>query len=185
MNPDILQSLMQRGMLEKEAVIYMTTLELANAPASRIARKSQIKRTTAYAILRDFEQRGLATSIMRKDISYFSVIDPQQLAQQLQTKYQQFTQALPALEALKEQYSNKPKIMYYEGLSGMKQVYRDILDDANEHIYACIGATGIHSELEHYLYTENIPMRVERKIFANIIISDSEENRKYAGYDEV
>jgi sugar-specific transcriptional regulator TrmB len=114
MEQALLDSLTQRGMLEKEAVMYLTTLELGNAPASSIARKANIKRTTCYSILRDFEQRGIATSIMRKEIAYFSVVDPEILLKQLEDKYLTFKNNIPELQALQAAAHSKLKIQYYE-----------------------------------------------------------------------
>lgn len=178
--------LMKRGMLEKEALVYLTALELASAPASTIARKANIKRTTAYAILRDLEQRGIATSIIRKQLSYFSVVDPEQLLSQLQEKCQEFQQIVGQMQNLKDIYATKPRVDYYEGISWLKQVYSDILKECdNKVIYGFIGAEGIDPDLESYLINYNIPQRVAKGIFAKIIVSDTPANKRYAWLDSI
>ena len=49
---DIRITLTQLGLSEKEADVYLAALELGMAPASVIAKKSRIKRTTVHEILK-------------------------------------------------------------------------------------------------------------------------------------
>ena len=48
------QSLQQYGFSEKEAKVYLASLELGTAPGSTIARHAGEKRVTVYAILKEF-----------------------------------------------------------------------------------------------------------------------------------
>jgi len=63
MYDQFLPLLQEQGMSEKEALIYLVTLELGSAPASTIARKANIKRVTTYAILRDLERQQIAHAL--------------------------------------------------------------------------------------------------------------------------
>ena len=47
------QVLQDNGFTEKEAKIYLATLELNNAPASSIARRVNENRVTVYSILKN------------------------------------------------------------------------------------------------------------------------------------
>jgi len=57
MYANMISQLSDYGLSDKEAKIYLTTLELGNSPASSIARRSEIKRITAYVILEDMKRK--------------------------------------------------------------------------------------------------------------------------------
>ena len=87
MHQDILLSLEQYGLSGKEAKVYVAALELGSAPASTIARRTNIKRVTVYTVLKELESKGVCQSITRNDVKYFSVSKPEFLAQELEEKY--------------------------------------------------------------------------------------------------
>ena len=60
MNTDLLITLQNYGFSEKEAKVYLTTLELGSSPASSIARRSEINRATVYTLLEELKKRGMA-----------------------------------------------------------------------------------------------------------------------------
>lgn len=50
------------GLNEKEASLYLATLNLGEAPMSRLSKEAGLKRTTAYQIFRGLEKRGIMGS---------------------------------------------------------------------------------------------------------------------------
>ncbi|MEI6774592.1 MAG: helix-turn-helix domain-containing protein [bacterium] len=57
MNTELIPILQSYGFSDKEAKIYLTTLELGSSIASTIARRSEIKRVTVYALLNDMKRK--------------------------------------------------------------------------------------------------------------------------------
>lgn len=63
----MIERLQKLGLTQKEAVIYMATLELGIAsPTSTIAKKANILRTTAYNILNSLVQKGIVVAYDKK-----------------------------------------------------------------------------------------------------------------------
>ncbi|MDR2541028.1 MAG: hypothetical protein LBD11_04540 [Candidatus Peribacteria bacterium] len=112
---------------EREAKVYLAGLSLGSAPGSTIARHAGEKRVTVYAILKELLKRGIFTSIVRDDVTYFAPISPEQLVRNYEDKCQRLKEKLPELMAMTEKMGNKPKVEFYEGLGGLKQVFDVVL----------------------------------------------------------
>lgn len=180
MHQDILLSLEQYGLSEKEAKIYVATLELGSAPASTIARRTNIKRVTVYTLLKELESKGICQSITRNDVKYFSVSKPEFLAQELEEKHQRFSKILPELMALANAYDNRPKIRYYEWFEWLKQTFEDVLShskhmDKDEYFLSFLWTSGIDPQFHKYLETEFIKDRKEQKAKTKIIIAKANQ----------
>ncbi len=59
----------------------------------------------------------------------YSAVDPSQLIEIEKTKMAELQRSLPELEAIFNASSRKPKVTYYEGMEGIKEVYGDMLKE--------------------------------------------------------
>lgn len=183
MQEALLTALQERGMSDKEAKIYLTTLELWSAPASSIARKSGIKRVTAYFLLKEMEKKWLASSLEKEGVLYFHVVSPKTLQRSLETKASSFKEHIPALLAATDTYNNKPKIEYYDGMSWIKTMY-ELLLESQTGICSFVWYNETNPQLHDYLMNEFLPQRVQKQIFAQVILSPSEANEHYVWLDK-
>ena len=180
---ELLYTMQERGMSEKESQIYLTVLELWSAPASVVARRTSIKRVTAYSILKDLERQGVAQAIEKKGMQYFIVVDPTKLLEKLEDKAKRFEQKIPELMALTDKYSNKPRVQYFEGMSGIREMYDDLLSSETE-ICAFLWFDDVPEQLHEYLIDDFLPRRIWAKISVRAILSPSERNCAYVWLDE-
>ena len=155
---------------EREAKVYLAGLSLWSAPGSTIARYSGEKRVTVYAILKELIKRGIFTSVIRDEITYFSPISPEQLAYIYEEKYKALKERLPELVAITESVGNKPKMRYFEGVEGIKHLYNELLE-TSEPIFAFLSDGEIHPKLQQYLNKEFVQRRIEKQIPASVIVS--------------
>ena len=65
-NKDLVQQLEKSGFTNKEALVYVTVLELGGAFPSRIAEYSGLRRSTVYNVLVTLSVRGLVNEIKKK-----------------------------------------------------------------------------------------------------------------------
>ena len=65
-----LQILGQSGFKDKKAKVYLACLELGQANAHEIAKKAQVERTSAYALLDSLQDEGLIISTIKKKTKY-------------------------------------------------------------------------------------------------------------------
>lgn len=171
-----------QGMSEKEALIYLVALELGSAPASTIARKTGIKRVTAYAILKEMERSHIATSINKWGMTYFQVLEPTRLLAKMQQNCDVFAEKVPELMALVQSYTTKPRVQYFEGFEGMKLMYDDLLI-STQPIHSFLWTAASDPHFLNYLYDEFLPRRIQAGIFAQVLVSSHEKNLAYAEKD--
>ncbi len=119
------EPLIQLGLTQKEAKIYLALLELGQGSVQDIAQKSQLKRPTVYVILTQLQQKGFAVEERHGRGSRYSAVNPEIFRRQVQEQATQVNRALPFLQTLYKKDQGKPQVQVYEGIEGIKQVYYD------------------------------------------------------------
>lgn len=131
-------ALKKLGLSEVDVEIYLATLKVAGSqPASIIANRLNMNRTTAYKGLLNLANKGLITKTMRHGIICFFAEEPEEkLKKLLDTKKQTLEEAnqvileaLPTLTLQEQPSMAIPKIRYYEGVEGLKQIYEAVLKE--------------------------------------------------------
>jgi sugar-specific transcriptional regulator TrmB len=122
----------QFGLVGKKADVYLAALELGSATVIEIAKKAHIKRTTCYDILMDLETDGLISQTVKGKKRLFVGEDPQKIQRDLKNKERLFSEILPQLQSIHNVRGSKPKIRFYEGKEGLKEVYEDTLKHGGE-----------------------------------------------------
>lgn len=179
----LLLTLQQYWLSEKEAKVYLTTLQLGSAPGSSIARNSGENRATVYTVLKELQKKWIANEVKKGNMTYFSVITPELLLRELEDKYTSFKEKLPEFLVLAEKFGNKPKVQFFEGIEGVKKMYEDLLTSKTE-ILSFLGIEHSNKELIHYLSRDFLVRRIKSDIHAKVILSDTPANQRYAGIDE-
>lgn len=172
------------GLTDNEIKIYLTSLALNHAPVSIIAKKCGIKRTSAHTIIEKLAKKGFLTSFNKKNIKYFSAIDPEIIvdkckenAQNANNMLKRIEYILPVLANLKSTYQNKTKLKFFEGFDGIKGLFNDALHD-NEVIKAIMQVEDFSEELLKFLENEYFPKRSlnKAKLGKSIFLSNKKDN---------
>lgn len=172
--------LTQLGLNDKEALVYLKTLELGSAPASVIGKKANLKRTTATEILLKLCQKNIAEYVTKKKTRQYSVIPPQSLLEKYQQHVYELETAVPELLALSHAHSTKPRFTLYNGKTEMLRLYEDILTSKTEVLnYFIPEALPTYFTKEWLL--ENIKERVKRGVKIRGIMPDSTLARHFTG----
>ncbi|MFZ2881908.1 MAG: helix-turn-helix domain-containing protein, partial [Candidatus Moraniibacteriota bacterium] len=120
------------GLNEKEAEIYMATLELGEATGFQIYKKTSLKKPTVYYILDELQKRGLVVLTKKGKKKYYIAESPTKIQEDLENKLKSFNSILPQLLSVYNIQAVKPKLRYYEGKDGIKEVYADTLKYKDE-----------------------------------------------------
>lgn len=184
------QVLIGIGFSHKEAVIYLAALELGPQPASIIAQQAHINRSTAYVILKSLMRKGVISTFTKNDIKYFNALEPTSLLQYIQRSTQELNKFKKQIEdnigefkELVNPLSERPKVRFFEGLSGVKTVYEDTLNEEAP-IFAFESIDAMPQEVKAYIFNEYIPKRVSEKIPAKTIVIDSKQGRQFKKEDK-
>lgn len=128
---ELYQQLKQLGLEEKEAKIYLASLELGPDTAQNIARKASIKRPTTYVILEELIKKGLISITPKQKTTLYVAENPKKILTGLKQKERIFEKISPLLQAIDNQKASKPKVLFYEGKEGVRQAY-DVIFKAKE-----------------------------------------------------
>lgn len=130
------------GLSDKEAKVYLATLELGQAPAAEIASHSGVNRATTYVILEELRRKGLISSFEKGKKTYFSAEAPERLSnlfeieeRRLKENFAGLKKILPDLEKLYEIRGERPKVRFFEGKEGIASIREDILKTKTNFIY--------------------------------------------------
>jgi len=154
---ELIQSLKNIGLNEKEAKIYLSLLELSRASAYQIAKNSGLKRPTVYVILEELVNKGVVRKIPGQKIINYSPTNPEELLAIIQSKIDSAQKALPELKALgRGRLRKKVYVSYYEGLSGIKEMYSKLCENMKDKEYVAFYAHGKNTPRELLEYFDEL-----------------------------
>ena len=129
------------GFSDKEAAVYIASLELGPATILELAKKSKVNRATTYVVIEALIKKGLALSFEKGKKRYFSVESPECLLsifnirkKEIDEQEREFSAFLPELKKI---YSSgltegKPVVRFFEGKEGIKAIQDDIIKTKTE-----------------------------------------------------
>jgi len=129
------------GFSDKEALVYLGSLQLGLATAQEIGKKSGINRATTYVLIDSLIKKGLMSSFVKDGKKFFVAESPHKLIsllhlqkKELEEKERELTAALPQLLAIYNVEGDKPKIRYLEGFEGVASVAKYFEDQEGEFV---------------------------------------------------
>lgn len=184
--------LTQLGFTPKEAKVYLSCLELGPSEVTMIARQSAINRTTAYQILEQLTAKGIVKINQQHPKIIYQAEEPEKLAELLedqikakQNQLQKLKRDLPQLKAIYSTLANKPKVKFYEGIDGLKEMY-DLSLTSSEPLRAYTSAEQLEKTLGARYTKSYFDARRKRKIpirsilpFEPYAVKLKQEEKKY------
>lgn len=130
------QDLVQLGLTEKEARVYISLLHIGPSPASTLARRVFLKRASVYPVLESLVAKGLANFEERNQCRFFLPLDPECLLHNLDMQRvelkRQMKIAKKCIERL--QISShmdlmpKQKVLFFKGEDSVLKGLREYVD---------------------------------------------------------
>jgi sugar-specific transcriptional regulator TrmB len=140
------KELQKLGLSDKEAKVYLASMELGPTPVQNIASKAGVNRATTYVMIESLIGRGLMSSFEKGKKRFFTAESPDQLLSLLhkeemeaKEKTRQFENILPELKTLFAAAEEKPRVKFFEGVEGLKTIQEDVLKskyDSEEEVVA-------------------------------------------------
>jgi len=182
---EINQLLENLGLTDKEPDVYITLIKTPGAqPASIIAQKLSMNRTTVYKILINLSKIGLVTKTMKHGITCFLAEEADKQIEnlffekkaKLNKMNQQLIDILPMVKNLQKHKLLAPKVRFYEGLEGVKRVYEDTLI-AGDTILAFENVEPMTQDLKKYIFDDYIPRRAENNVSVQVITPENKDHK--------
>lgn len=135
----IQEKLKQIGLSGNEAKIYLELLKRGSVNGSTLAKKAGLDRTLTYQVLNNLVEKGLANYLIKEHKKYFSVTNPENLLRVVKEQEYLIQNLIPELKKIKTLEEIEQLMEIYEGISGLKVLYEEIL---NTKELCFFGATG-------------------------------------------
>ena len=122
-NRKLVTILLDLGLTENEAMVYLATISLGPATIMKISRAAEIKRTTVYSVIESLKQKGLITIEVKGWKNLFVAESPEKLTSVINAKKQRLQNNMPEFLALYNLKGNESFLKYYEGIEAIKTIY--------------------------------------------------------------
>lgn len=120
------------GLTEKEARVYIASLECGEASATELAKQSKLKRPTTYVILEQLVQKGLITKVHKKKVLLFRPEHPEVLFEKEKRKVEALKSALPTLLQIRNSIDLQPTVRVLQGDDAAETMLADIVEQGSD-----------------------------------------------------
>ncbi|MFC1751124.1 TrmB family transcriptional regulator [Pseudomonadota bacterium] len=166
---NLIQTLKEIGLTASEATIYLTLLSIGTNSASIVAKNANTNRSTCYTTLINLAQKGFIERTIKNRVTYFTAMEPNFILSQLKNKQEDMkyqienlSHTLANFELLKNSLQKKPKVVFFEGEQGVKNIMENTLTSKGIlRAYACLD--GLTNLLPNY-FPEYYKRRVKKGI---------------------
>jgi sugar-specific transcriptional regulator TrmB len=173
-----LKELLDAGLSENEARVYLAALELGETSIYRLARKSGVKRTTTYLAVETLRQKGLMNSFVRNNVTICYAENPKKLADILEKKKESLNKVMPELLAFTNLIDKKPKIRFFEGEDAYVEVFKDVLRYPKSEMLGTFNER--FWDWKKYFTNHFMPERKKKRIWARILFRDKTDFKSVA-----
>lgn len=176
--------LADNGLSLKEAKVYLAILEGGELTIARTAKKSRLKRTTVYSLIESLKEKGIISVTVRRGVQYLSVLSPKLLIERFKKCAQLAEDMLPQLLTLAYQSPLKPRIRFYEGIGGIKE----ILLEFSYSSVPCMIFTDYEQmpdEMFKFIRKVIVPERRKRENYIRLLVPDNATNREVKKTDNL
>jgi sugar-specific transcriptional regulator TrmB len=186
-NESLVKSLQKTGFTDKEALVYVSLLELGGAYPSKIAEYSGLKRATTYNVLTTLSIRGLVNEIEKRNKIYYQIDKPHKLVKYSHSKVdiarenlEKAEMILPDLESMFFMLGDKPKVLFFEGPETVLSICNDIISSkGNFEMMGFSNADRFKNIMTPNQLRDFIKAKERLNITTRGILPDTTKNRSY------
>lgn len=170
------QRLVGIGLSDKEAAALLHLLRYGTRTTSFIAKKAGLNRGTAYVALHALLEKGLVVKSTKRKVQYFTALAPGQLIEyldrrkhEIQTQKENVLEMLPALEAIINPLTTKPKIEFFDGVDGVRSAIEQTLQSKETTLRAFLSLIDLGEFLGWEYFIEYTSRRINAGYTLNVI----------------
>jgi HTH-type transcriptional regulator, sugar sensing transcriptional regulator len=169
-------TLKELGFSDKKNALYLAILQTGSASAAELAAVAGIKRTTAYDILDELYKENLVTVTFSGKKRLFTAEHPDHVKLLIENKLQAVKKSMPLLyELFNNNIGERPKIRFYEGVSGIKKVHNELLNIKSKEYFYIGSISSMINTLGKEHLDNFVKQRIRKGIWANAIRARNQE----------
>ena len=185
MNKDskYIQLLKDIGLDEKQATVYLSMISLGPTTALQIARVTEIKRTTIYAVIESLKSSGLVRMEQKGFKRLFVAESPSKLETIMEMKKVSLDKNITDLLQIYNKGGGDSLIKIYENITSIKSVYESLLEDIKPgEDYLVIADSSLWYKLDREYFTSFAERRSKLPIKIRILSQESEDTEYMTKY---
>jgi len=168
---DTLNTLINLGLSNQEAAVYITTLKLGAGPASAVAKETGLKRTTVYPILKSLAKKGFVSVAFKGTHRQYQAQRPQKLAHYYERQLEAFNSIIPSLNSLEKKQAQSLGLRFIETRDELKRFYDEILSEYKNKSYYIISSAGGWEGIDPEFFVQYRKDRGEQNIKTKLILT--------------
>ncbi len=157
-----IQALIDSGLTQNEARVYLAMLSLGSANVNAIARKAGVHRVNAYDLIERLIQKGLVSSSIKGTKHYYDPASPNELLKLSEQKHEEVKSIVPELMLEYDMRKEKQEVLVFKGPQGVMTAYNLMLAE-QQPLYA-LGGQGLNRKYLKHRHEQFEKERIERKI---------------------
>lgn len=131
MNPKQLQEF---GFSEGEAEIYLALLKIGKANVSKLSQKTGRHRTHIYDTLEKLKEKGFVADSVIDNKKFLIPASPEAIISYVKEKEEKANEIVIELKQIQNTQEKEVLVETFKGVSGLKTVLRDILNERKDYI---------------------------------------------------
>ncbi|MBI5003311.1 BlaI/MecI/CopY family transcriptional regulator [Candidatus Woesearchaeota archaeon] len=125
MNTQILEDI---GLTNAEIKVYLALLELGTATAGPILEKSHLQNSVVHMTLNKLIEKGFVTFVKEGKRNQYQATNPNNITNYISEKKERFEELLPELLLKQKMAKEKPEIITFRGIKGIKELLVELLE---------------------------------------------------------
>lgn len=170
-NMNAKESLISLGLSVQEADVYTALLKQGGASASVLARDIGMKRTTAYAVLKNLTEKGFSSVYFRSGKRVYHAQKPHKIASLVEQKLQNFNEAIPFFESMDRSQTQKLGLRFVESKGELQKFYDEVLIDYKNKEYCVIGSTPSWESIDPDYFVKFREKRAKANIQTKLLLT--------------
>ncbi len=179
----LLETLIHYGLSDKEALVYLTSLEIGPSTVLKRPRLCGVKRSTVYLTVDNLIKKGLMSIEIKGLKKSYKAENPDHLEAILHEKKRELLKNLPFFHEIYNKEKGDSFIRYYEGLEAVKLIYTDLLNEIEPgDDYLVIGNQEKWLSLDKNFFQNFTEKRAKLNIKLRLLFQDSiiaREHKKF------
>lgn len=179
----LVNDLQKIGLTEKEAKVYLASLELGETSVQKIANKAKVNRATTYVQLEQLVEKGVMQAVEKGSKRYFVATGPYALknlirkrSEEIDEKKEKLESLFPKLKTLHDKLPNRAVVRYYEGKEALQSVRELFLETKSKEIHGFYSEEEVLNVFEFQNRKEYSERRIEAKISYKGIYNPADES---------
>ncbi len=160
------------GLTNAEIKVYLALLELGTSTAGPILEKSGLQNSVVHITLHKLIDKGFVTFVKEGKRNHYQPTNPKNIVDFINHKKERFEEILPELLLKQKTAKEKPEIITFRGIKGIKELLLELLEAGGKEHHT-FGSTAKSLMLGDAWWVSYHKKRAKRGIKAKLMFNES------------